>query len=204
MRAASAIQADCFAGNRLGPARDASDASEEQNGVAAPLRPRGESPGFSHALFAGCPRGPEGEGRWGESARADPPRGRAREALRKSFPRHCENRFPLSRDARGKTVNEKPARGLPNDNGPRRVGCAFCAKSITNEQNRSQMSMALCAKCAGKPRKAGKTPGNRRGGGGNGRKRAGMGGNGQGRPPREKKRGGAERKRAAPGIKTPE
>ena len=29
MRAASAIKADRFAGNRLGPARDASDASEE-------------------------------------------------------------------------------------------------------------------------------------------------------------------------------
>ena len=35
-----------------------------------------------------------------------------------------------------------------------RVGCAFCAETIANEQKRSQMSMALCAKCAGKPRKA--------------------------------------------------
>ena len=85
--------------------------------------------------------GRAGEGRWGESARADPPRGRAREALRKSFPRHCENRFPPSRDARGKTVNEKPARGLPHDNGPRRVGCAFCAFCLARfAQNRSEMS----------------------------------------------------------------
>ena len=165
MRAASAIQADCFAGNRLGPARAA---SEEQNGVAAPLRPRGNPRDFRMPCSPDAPRGPEGQGDGGIR-----PRGRAREALRESFPRHCENRFPsfsptlqkplsftlrksfpLSRDARGKTVNEKPARGLPHDNRPRRVGCAFCAETIANEQKRSQMSMALCAKCAGKPRKA--------------------------------------------------
>jgi len=74
------------------------------------------------------------------------------------FLSHCKNRFPLSRDARGKTVNEKPARGLPHDNRPRRVALCVLRNSVANEQKRSQTSMALCAKCAGKPRKAGRNP----------------------------------------------
>ena len=74
------------------------------------------------------------------------------------FLSHCGNRFPLSRDARGKTVNEKPARGPPHDNGPRRVALRVLRNSVANEQNRSQTSMALCAKRAGKPRKAGRNP----------------------------------------------
>ena len=103
--------------------------------------------------------GRTGEGDGGGNRRGRIPRGAGLgRHCGKRFPPHCENRFPLSRDARGKTVNEKPARGPPHDNRPRRVGCAFCAKSITNEQNRSQMSMVLCAKCAGKPRKAGRNP----------------------------------------------
>ena len=164
-----------------------------------------------------------GRGRaMGGSARADPPRGRAREALRKSFPRHCKNRFlshcknhflshcknhflsfsphcgnrfPLSRDARGKTVSEKPARGLPHDNGPRRVGCAFCAtrsQMSRNGRKRAWLFARNARENPGKPEETPrKSPDNRRETGRNAQEWAETGGGGGG----EKKGGGRGKKR---------